>query len=105
MILTSLELDPKEFERRTGWVLKAEGACKGDTCVPLPDDAGSAGLDARMISQRLGMPLVDDGDTGVWCLGPEALGRALTDLGVQAEIGDGVEAALEVLAREAAPVA
>ena len=57
MILTSLEVDPKEFERRTGWVLKPEGACKGETCVPLPDDTGSAALDARMLSQRLGMPL------------------------------------------------
>ena len=78
MILTSLELDPREFERRTGWVLKPEGACKGDACVPLPDDTGSETLDARMISRRLGMPLVHDGDTDVWCLGPEALGRALT---------------------------
>ena len=78
MILTSLEVDPKEFERRTGWVLKPEGACKGDTCVTLPDDTGSAALDARTLSQRLGMPLVHDADTGVWCLGPEAQGRALT---------------------------
>ena len=79
MILTSLELDPKEFERRTGWVLKPEGACKGDTCVPLPrGGAASAMLDARAISQRLGMPLVHDAETDVWCLGPEALGRALT---------------------------
>lgn len=78
MILTSLEIDPKEFERRTGWVLKPEGACKGETCVPLPDDTGNATLDARMLSQRLGMPLVHDGDTDAWCLGPEALGRALT---------------------------
>jgi len=78
MILTSLEVDPKEFERRTGWVLKPEGACKGETCVPLPHDMGSAALDARMLSQRLGMPLVHDGDTDTWCLGPEAQGRALT---------------------------
>ena len=78
MILTSLELDPKEFEHRTGWALKPEGACKGDTCVPLPDESGSAPLDARTIAQRLGMPLVHDGDAGVWCLGPEALGHALT---------------------------
>ncbi len=38
-------------------------------------------------------------------VGVAALGRALTDLGVQTEIGAGVEAALKVLAREAAPVA
>jgi pyridoxamine--pyruvate transaminase len=38
-------------------------------------------------------------------VGVAALGRSLADLGVQAQIGDGVEAALEVLAREAAPVA
>ena len=31
-----------------------------------------------MIAQRLGMQLVHDSETGVWCLGPEALGRALT---------------------------
>ena len=78
MILSSLEVDPKEFERRTGWALKPEGACKGETCVSLPDDAESAALDARTLSQRLGMPLIHDADTDVWCLGPEAMGRALT---------------------------
>ena len=78
MILTSLEVDPKEFERRTGWVIKPEGACKGDTCVPLPGDTVSATLDALTLSDHLGMPLVHDADSGVWCLGPEALGRALT---------------------------
>ena len=78
MILSSLEVDPKEFERRTGWALKPEGACKGETCVSLPDHAGSAALDARTLSQRLGMPLIHDAATDVWCLGPEAMGRALT---------------------------
>jgi pyridoxamine--pyruvate transaminase len=38
-------------------------------------------------------------------VGVVALGRSLVDLGVEAQIGDGVEAALEVLARAAAPVA
>ena len=31
-----------------------------------------------MLSQRLGMPLIRDADANVWCLGPEAMGRALT---------------------------
>jgi hypothetical protein len=78
MILTSLEVDPKEFESRTGWVLRPEGACKGDSCVPLPDAAARGRLDARMLSQRLGMQLIRDADANVWCLGPEAMGRALT---------------------------
>src|SRR6266536_1437297 len=38
-------------------------------------------------------------------VGLAALGRSLADLGAQVEIGAGVEAALEVLASEAAPVA
>ena len=32
-----------------------------------------------MFAERLGMPLVHDEPTGLWCLGPEAGGRALTD--------------------------
>jgi hypothetical protein len=79
MILTSLEVDPKLLESRTGWAIKPEGACKGEVCVPLPVGASSAGkLDVRMLSERLGMPLIDDADAGVWSLGPEAMGRALT---------------------------
>ncbi len=79
MILTSLEVDPKAFELRTGWMLKPEGACKGTICVPLPQNAARSGkLDARIISERLGMPLIHDADTQVWCLGPEAMGHALT---------------------------
>lgn len=79
MILNSLEVDPKEFEHRTGWAIKPEGACKGEICVPLPADAAKAGkLDARMLSEKLGMPLIHDADAGVWSLGPEAMGHALT---------------------------
>ena len=79
MILNSLEVDPKEFENRTGWTIKPEGVCKGDLCVPLPVGAASGPkLDARMLSERLGMPLIHDADAKVWCLGPEAMGRALT---------------------------
>ncbi len=79
MILQSLEVDSKAFEARTGWAIKPEGACKGEVCVPLPADASSAGkLDARILSERLGMPLIHDSDANVSCLGPEALGHALT---------------------------
>lgn len=79
MILTSLQIDRNAFQTRTGWVIKPEGACKGEVCVPLPADAISGNqLDARKLAERLGMPLIHDQAAGVWCLGPEAMGRALT---------------------------
>ena len=77
MLLTSLAVDRREFERRTGWEIKPEGACKEDICVPL-GGAGGDSLDALLLSDRLGMPLVADQASGLWSLGPEAGGRALT---------------------------
>jgi hypothetical protein len=77
MILTTLQGDPAELERRTGWQIKPEGACKADRCVPLP--ASSPGhLDVPALAERLGMPLLHDAAHDVWCLGPEAGGHALT---------------------------
>ena len=81
MILETLAIDPVELERRTGWRIKPQGACKGDRCVPLPDIAGQR-VDARALAGRLGMPLVRDEPSGFWCLGPEAGGRALSDVRV-----------------------
>jgi len=78
MILDTLEIDPKELARRTGWEIKPQGACKGERCVPLPA-TGEQRVDARLLADRLGMPLVRDEPSGLWCLGPEAGGRALTD--------------------------
>src|SRR5262245_4256715 len=77
MILDTLEVKVSDFERRTGWAIRPEGACKGDICVPLdagPDDL----IDVAAIAERLQMPLLHDDASGLWCLGPEALGRALT---------------------------
>ena len=76
MILRSLEIDPAELLRQTGWEVKPEGACKAHLCVPLqPRDDGL--LDARVLAERLQMPLVEDRDHGLWALGPEGGGRAL----------------------------
>ena len=70
-------ISPAEFERGTGWLIKPEGACKGDLCVPLPPHTDGR-LDVRVVAARLGMPLVEDGAHGLWCLGPAAGGRALS---------------------------
>jgi hypothetical protein len=82
MLLTRLEVDPAELAARTGWVVKPEGACKGEVCVPLPGDArtGDGMLDVGTVAERLGMPLVRHADEELWALGPETAvtGRALT---------------------------
>jgi len=82
VLLDDLKVDPDEFAARTGWVVKPEGACKGDICVPLPETARAADgrLDVAVLAPRLGMPLLRDDGAGVWALGPETglTGRALT---------------------------
>jgi hypothetical protein len=64
MVTSSTEIDAGEFLRATGWELKPEGACRGDVCVPLPDQS------LPEVARRLGMPLVHDEANGLWSLGP-----------------------------------
>jgi hypothetical protein len=75
MILTDPVVDAAELARRTGWQLKPEGLCRDDVCVPLPQTSGSL-LEAGVVAERLGMPLVRDEAAGLWALGPQA-GRTL----------------------------
>ena len=75
MLLDRLDVSPEEFQRLTGWEIKAEGACKGETCVPLPEQA----FDFVTTAERLGMAVVEDPHSQVWTVGPETLsGRALS---------------------------
>ena len=76
VILERLEVEPGELRARTGWELRPEGLCKGDRCVPLPEDGGER-IDARVLAERLGMELVHDSGHGLWALGPETGGHAL----------------------------
>jgi hypothetical protein len=82
VILHDATVAADEFEARTGWALKPEGACKGEVCVPLPDAARKADgrLDVALVAERLGMPMVVDEEQGIGALGPETAttGRALT---------------------------
>ncbi len=76
MILDRLDIDVGAFEAATGWLIKPEGACKGDVCVPL---GRSAGFDLVATADRLGMAIVADAEAGLWSVGPESLGgRSLT---------------------------
>lgn len=80
MILETLDITADAFADGTGWVIKPEGACKGDVCVPLGADppGTSDGFDLVATTDRLGMAIVHDADAGLWAIGPESFGgRAL----------------------------
>jgi hypothetical protein len=82
MILSELSVDAGDLEQRTGWGIKAEGACKAEVCVPLPPEAdmGRGRVDVGVLAERLGMPLVHDEEASLWAMGPESgvTGRVLT---------------------------
>lgn len=77
MIVESLSLRRADFESRTGWELKPEGACKGDVCIPLGDLSVGDSVDVAQLAAKLRMPLVADQEHGVWSLGPQWGGKAL----------------------------
>jgi len=82
VIVTEPTVDAAHFEARTGWAIKPQGACKGDVCVPLPENARArdGGLDVTVLAAALGMPVVRDDAHGVSALGPatHGTGRVLT---------------------------
>jgi hypothetical protein len=79
MLLTSRTTSRAEFEQRTGWQIKPEGACKGDICIPLPGELQGDELDVRALASAMGLPLAEDEEFGLLAIGPEAVGaRALS---------------------------
>jgi hypothetical protein len=76
VILDGPELPIGDFERESGWLIRPEGACRGDVCVPLPPQETTVGL--GVVAERLGMALVHDERHGLWAVGPSTVGgRAL----------------------------
>jgi hypothetical protein len=75
------DLDSSEFLDATGWELKPEGACRDEVCVPLPDlDVDEEGrFDARVVAERLGMPVAHDATHGLWAFGPQSGNRRVLD--------------------------
>ena len=81
MLLTEPSIPAGELATRTGWVLKPEGACKDEVCVPLPPlEADAEGrIDVRVVAERLGMPIAHDDPQGLWAIGPRSGDRRVLE--------------------------
>jgi hypothetical protein len=82
VLLDRLDPTAEDLRRATGWEIKPEGACKGESCVPLPGFAlhPDGTVDVRLFASLLDMPLVSDEAHGLWGLGPRGGGRVLDDV-------------------------
>ncbi len=75
----AVRIAPSSLERATGWVLKLEGLCRAESCVPVRDrDALVAhdGLDLAAFAELLGRPLALDVEERAAALGTPAANRA-----------------------------
>ena len=81
---TRVLLAPDVLPAAIGWVLKPEGLCRDDVCVPVRDRerlfAGDA-LDLAAVADTLARPIVIDSEAGVaaMALPSEERHRALRD--------------------------
>ena len=78
-------LEADDISRATEFVLKPEGMCRGDLCVPLPKDAVRDGrVDIAAFWKRLGAPIVADAAGEVLSLGAAAEDRNAALAGLMA---------------------
>jgi hypothetical protein len=76
----------EDLTRATGWVIKPEGACLGEVCVPLaarkPYISNEAADDRRSnlaaLARLLEMPMATDSGTRTWCFGESVSSRTDT---------------------------
>jgi hypothetical protein len=69
-------LDADDIGRATGFVLKPEGMCRDEICVPLPKNAvRDRRVDIAAFWKRLGAPMVTDAAGEVISLGAAAEDR------------------------------
>jgi hypothetical protein len=79
----ALWLSAREAEAATGWVVKAEGLCRGGVCVPLPggreqEFVRGARVNVAALWRHLGRPVAHSERGHVWALGGSARDRAAT---------------------------
>jgi AhpC/TSA family len=76
-----LWVSPGELEAATGWVVKTEGLCKGEVCVPIASGkaahlAHEGAINVAGFWRHLGHPVAHDDAGGTWVLGSSAVDRA-----------------------------
>ena len=73
MLLKSLHIPVPDFEKATGWLIKPEGACKGDVCIPLKQQPTES-IDVEKLAADMNLPLAAEPARGIWALGPDSIG-------------------------------
>lgn len=68
-----LWIDAGEFQAATGWSLKSEGFCRGDTCVAVPPDRAQEFVVGTAVNVagfwgRMGNPIAHDAAREIWSL-------------------------------------
>ena len=78
MLIEERQVSRDTFATETGWVLKPEGACKAEVCIPLnaaTELATSDTIDALAVAEQIGLPVVQAEGRDLWAIGPEAIGQ------------------------------
>ncbi len=74
-----LGVSADDFARATGWVLKPEGLCKRDLCLPVRNVAAisdGAAIDVAEFARLTGRNMVIDASRNVAAMGEQASNRA-----------------------------
>jgi hypothetical protein len=81
VISTTPQVPVDVLARETGWEVKPEGACRDEQCVPLPPGTLHDGtVELAAFAEHMSRPLLHDEEHGLWSLGPQGGGRAMTDV-------------------------
>ncbi len=79
MIVYGQTIEKRAFEAATGWTFKPEGACKAETCIPLPFPTDTDALPAIALADAMNLPLAHEPQAKLWAMGPDSIGgRALS---------------------------
>ena len=82
-------INKDDMAAATGWVLKPEGFCKDDTCVPVPAGRRGELVDGDRVNlpevwQLMGKPVAGSKSGDVWSLGEAANDRNEAMLSLEA---------------------